>query len=165
MTRLSILEEAIRCVTKDRNATHGDPEDNFNTIAQLWHTYMLHRRSGNLNGVDVAVMMMLMKISRIITSPEHPDHWVDAAGYSACGGGIATKPNPNTCEPMMQASPIEHPKLVEYLAPTKTNRSERFAWYVTQGGEVLTGPFNDFFAARDDRDGVTKLSLVLDKQG
>lgn len=84
-TRKEILEEAIRITSNDRNTDYGDPEDNFRMIADLWSTY--------LNGVaiaphDVAAMMILMKVARITTSPSKPDHWVDAAGYAGCGGGI-----------------------------------------------------------------------------
>lgn len=98
--REAILHEAIKCVTKDRNATHGEPEDNFRTIAELWNTYLAAvtvRRGGliTLAPVDVAVMMTLMKISRLVTSPECADHWVDIAGYAACGGGIATLQKPS----------------------------------------------------------------------
>lgn len=87
-----ILLEAIKCVTKDRNATHGDPEDNFAVIADFWTTYlkMKGRLAYGIDSTDVAAMMVLMKVSRIITSPEHKDHWVDIAGYAACGGGIAS---------------------------------------------------------------------------
>lgn len=89
--REEILREAIQCVTKDRNATHGDPEDNFGTIAGLWNVFLDERTAGDLTAVDVATMMILMKVSRILTSPEHQDHWVDIAGYAACGGEISTK--------------------------------------------------------------------------
>lgn len=101
MTRQLILEEAIKCVTKDRNATHGEPENNFEIIANLWQHYLYqsglyksYKDEGGtriLNSVDVSVMMILMKLSRVITSPQHLDHWIDIAGYAACGGEIATK--------------------------------------------------------------------------
>lgn len=100
MTRQTILENAIQCVTKDRNATHGEPEDNFNTIARYWQIYLesigvfkSYKDEGgsrNLEPTDIAVLMILIKVSRLSTSPEHPDHWTDIAGYAACGGGIAT---------------------------------------------------------------------------
>ena len=37
----------------------------------------------------VALMMALLKVARLIKSPEHLDSWVDLAGYAACGGEIA----------------------------------------------------------------------------
>ena len=38
-----------------------------------------------------AVMMIQLKLARIKTSPEHADHWIDVAGYAACGGEVAVK--------------------------------------------------------------------------
>jgi hypothetical protein len=94
-SREGLLRAAIRCVTKDRNATHGDPEDNFNTIASFWTVWLraigLLKASQCISPIDVAVMMDLMKTSRLVTSPTHPDHWIDKAGYAACGGEIALK--------------------------------------------------------------------------
>ncbi len=94
VTRQSILEEAIRCVTKDRNSTHGNPEDNFARIADYWTTYLKTRgiATNFIKTEDVAALMILMKVSRLATSPEHRDHWIDIAGYAACGGEIACKP-------------------------------------------------------------------------
>ena len=79
--RRAVLLEAEEAVCNDRNAHYGDPEDNFNDIARLWSAYM-----GSLfTRADVAVLMMLVKVARMKTSPELKDHWVDIAGYSACG--------------------------------------------------------------------------------
>lgn len=95
MKRNEILDSAMECVMKDRAATHGEAEDNFNTIADLWNAYLkskgLMPKDKGMDGKDTAVLMILMKVSRLVTSPEHSDHWVDIAGYSACGGSIATK--------------------------------------------------------------------------
>lgn len=79
--------EASLCVTKDRQATHGDAEDNFRNIAELWRTYC----GFPFTTTDVAAMMVLVKISRLKTSPYNNDNWVDIAGYAACGGGIAAR--------------------------------------------------------------------------
>lgn len=90
--RQDILEEAVKCVMKDRNAIHGSPEDNFNTIADYWNTYLFPLGVGRrIIAQDVAAMMILMKMARLHTSPEHKDHWVDIAGYAACGGEIALR--------------------------------------------------------------------------
>lgn len=95
MDRKQILDAAIECVMKDRNATHGDPEDNFNNIAKYWNAYFQSKDPKpimkEITPTDVAALMILVKMSRLSTSPSHPDHWIDIAGYAACGGGIATK--------------------------------------------------------------------------
>lgn len=83
--RADILDTAKHYVLKDRNETHGDPEDNFGRIAELWTAY----KRVTFNATDVAAMMALMKVARIAQSPEHRDSWIDLAGYAACGAGIA----------------------------------------------------------------------------
>ena len=92
MNRSDCLDTAKQYVTADRNQTCGDPEDNFATIASFWSTYLRARKvQGDITPTDVAAMMVLMKMSRIAVSPDKPDHWIDSAGYSSCGCGIATK--------------------------------------------------------------------------
>lgn len=97
MTRTEILTEADRIVNKDRSATHGEPEDNFRTIAELWTAYLRATKhdpeEDGLFAHDIAIMNILQKVSRVATSPNHPDHWIDIAGYAACGGQCAMKEN------------------------------------------------------------------------
>lgn len=76
---------ALKIVMKDRNSAYGDPEDNFGDIAAFWSTYLDHP----ITSYDVAAMMILVKCSRMKTSPFATDHWVDAAGYAACGAEAA----------------------------------------------------------------------------
>lgn len=92
-TRELILHQALEIVTKDRNQDYGNPEDNFATIANYWTEYLCSKglisRQDSLTNVDVAAMMILMKCSRLATSPGKQDHWIDIAGYSSCGGECA----------------------------------------------------------------------------
>ena len=90
MTRSEILAAAAHAVTQDRNATHGEPEDSFGLIAAYWSAHL----DRPISSSDVAVMMNLLKLARIKTSPHHADHWIDIAGYAACGGEVATNDNP-----------------------------------------------------------------------
>ena len=81
--RQRVLALALDAVTRDRNADYGEPEDNFADIARLWNAY---KGPGiPFSPTDVAVLMILVKIARISTSPMKEDHWVDIAGYAACG--------------------------------------------------------------------------------
>lgn len=89
--RGDILDTAKQYVLRDRNATHGDPEDNFGRIAQLWAAY----KRVDFTPTDVAAMMALMKVARIAQSPDHRDSWIDLAGYAACGAGIALQTPPD----------------------------------------------------------------------
>lgn len=94
MIRKEVLEEAVRCVCTDRNVQYGAPEDSFEVIAGLWESYVKNAcitGSGDvcIGGGDVAIMMALLKIGRMITSADQKrDTFVDAAGYIACAAQI-----------------------------------------------------------------------------
>ena len=62
-------------------------EDNFREIAELWTQYIDH----TITSIDVSVMMALLKIARLKSNSTNPDNWIDACGYMACGGELATK--------------------------------------------------------------------------
>ena len=93
--RAQFLDEVEKLVCKDRNVTHGDAEDNFRVIADLWNVYLRNSKgtdnTDDLNNKDVAIMMCLFKISRLMTNVNNMENWLDLAGYAACGGGIVKK--------------------------------------------------------------------------
>ena len=89
--RAEFLETVKTFVCKDRNVTHGDAEDNFRIIAQLWETYLNNTPPQSLNSTDVAIMMCLFKVARLMANPKNMENWHDLAGYAACGGGIVMK--------------------------------------------------------------------------
>lgn len=96
MKRAEILETAKKCVCGDREQDYGSPENNFQTIANLWTCYLVAKGAikymgGLLNTKDVAAMMALFKIARIATGNAKEDNWVDLAGYAACGGELETE--------------------------------------------------------------------------
>lgn len=93
MERKEILAEALRCVCGDREQDYGSPENNFQTIANLWEAYL---RAGAISPgadlcirpEDVAAMLALLKIARISSGHGKADNWIDLAGYAACGGEL-----------------------------------------------------------------------------
>lgn len=89
MKRDQILRLATKAVG-ERNVRYGEPEDCFERISQLWLAWLRIRRNEDLGSVDVAVMMLLMKIARLANDPKHLDTWIDICGYGACGGELAT---------------------------------------------------------------------------
>lgn len=89
--RAEFLKVVETFVCKDRNVTHGDAEDNFRVIAQLWNVYIHNSKGEELNNKDVAIMMCLFKISRLMSNIDNMENWLDLAGYAACGGGIVKK--------------------------------------------------------------------------
>lgn len=94
MTRAEILDTAKQIVTTDRNARYGEPEDNFDVIAQFWNHYITATQGVclYLSATDVAIMMALFKIGRISTARDmHEDSYIDAAGYIACAAECAVR--------------------------------------------------------------------------
>lgn len=79
--REELLNEALGYVTNDRQNSYGKPEDNFRRIAAFWSSYL----GVPVENHDVANMMILMKVARLMQTPGHKDSWVDIAGYAACG--------------------------------------------------------------------------------
>lgn len=86
-SRGGLLDRAKEIVTNDRQNTHGQPEDSFRRIADLWSGYL----TVGIQEQDVAVMMALVKVARIMENPQHADNWIDGAGYFACGGEVALR--------------------------------------------------------------------------
>lgn len=75
----SPLEEALKAVTQ-RAENYGDQADNFEHIASLWRALF----GWDVEPEDVALAMMLLKISRLKRTPGHTDSVVDIAGYAHC---------------------------------------------------------------------------------
>jgi hypothetical protein len=87
--RQDILNKASETIMVDRQNTHGDAENNFATIAALWHTYLAGRNT--IDAHDVAAMMVLFKIARFKSNPHHLDNMIDACGYAAFAGEIGAQ--------------------------------------------------------------------------
>lgn len=89
--RKSVLDEASTIVNGERANAYGGPEDSFKTIAGLWNAYFQYQTKGipNIKAHDVALMLNLLKVARLVQSPDHRDSWVDMAGYAACGAECA----------------------------------------------------------------------------
>lgn len=84
--RAELLDEAKHLITGDRNATYGPPTQDFQRTADAATAYGYRGPCGrDLQPHDVAVLVMLVKLSRLMWSPEKRDHWVDLAGYAGCG--------------------------------------------------------------------------------
>lgn len=84
MSRDDILEKAKSIINGERQGTYGSPENSFETIAKMWSAY-LHR---DMSAVDVANMMVLMKVARNSNGVYKDDNWIDICGYAALGGEI-----------------------------------------------------------------------------
>ena len=84
--REHVLQTAELLVMGDRNKDYASPADNFKQTADLWSVYLGMRMEPH----DVAVLMILVKVARLTSSPMKMDNWIDIAGYAACGAETAT---------------------------------------------------------------------------
>lgn len=96
MTREETLKKANEIVNGKREGQYGSPEDNFLKIAGLWGVYLERL----LSPVDVAHMMILLKIARASSGKYLEDNYIDICGYAACASEILSKSKmipPQTC--------------------------------------------------------------------
>ncbi|MBO5956712.1 MAG: hypothetical protein J6Q39_04080 [Bacteroidales bacterium] len=86
--RKTIITQAAAIVEGARQLNYGSPEDNFARIAALWETYLINKQKPHtvftINPHDVAMMMVLMKIARLMNTPDHWDSIKDGIGYFTC---------------------------------------------------------------------------------
>ena len=82
--RESLLNDARRIVTGERNVAYGEPEDNSRRIGDLWNVFLQGRTkppTEPLDPYEVFLMMALMKIARLMHDPSNYDSYLDAVGY------------------------------------------------------------------------------------
>jgi len=102
--RLAAIEQVKQCILKDRNTNYGDPEDNFQNIAELW-TIMTGLK---FDKTSVSILMILMKMARIRYNPSHLDSWIDIAGYALCQAGMLIKKSTEGQKESTSASTCAH---------------------------------------------------------
>lgn len=95
MKKDEVLDTAKTYICGPREQTYGSAVDNFGRIARLWSVYL----SVPVSASDVACMMILLKMARLNTTPDHIDSWVDIAGYAACGGEVSSVARPPAMDP------------------------------------------------------------------
>lgn len=88
----TILQEAERLINGDRQEQYGNACQSLERIADMWNAYIFTTSEppAALTAMDVANMMVLLKVSRSKTSLDrsefHRDSHVDMAGYAGLGG-------------------------------------------------------------------------------
>ena len=76
-------------IAEGKRSTHG-AENSFDLIAKFWTAYLQGAASlpGSLTDVDVAQMMVLLKVARSVCGGHNLDNYTDQAGYSAWAGHL-----------------------------------------------------------------------------
>lgn len=87
---MSILETAIEVTTGGRRRDYDSATPNHKRIAAHWNAYIQSRKdpTAPLSALDVAHLMILLKIARAVFTPTR-DSYVDIAGYAKCAAQIA----------------------------------------------------------------------------
>ena len=96
MKASDMLLHAAELVGGQRAADYGDKTENHERIANLWNAWLSETRMGHSDHItimpyDVAMMMLLVKVARLMHSPGHQDSHVDIAGYASILEEIANK--------------------------------------------------------------------------
>ncbi|AEJ93642.1 phosphofructokinase [Mycobacterium phage Doom] len=84
----SILEEARRLIHGPRNKNYGHPRENFADISALFSAYL----ERPITDLDVANLMILVKVARVKGTGYHRDSYTDIAGYAGCAERIYEEP-------------------------------------------------------------------------
>lgn len=88
MESADILAEASCLLTDNRMQTYGSFWENHRRIGVFWGE-LLHLEEP-IPADTVAVMMALVKISRIANDSTHTDNYIDAVAYLSGAGELAT---------------------------------------------------------------------------
>jgi hypothetical protein len=86
----SVLDTALAVTSGDRRRDYDSATPNHERIARIWNAYIQSRKDPNseLSALDVAHLMILLKIARAVYTPTR-DSYVDIAGYARCSAQIA----------------------------------------------------------------------------
>jgi hypothetical protein len=81
-----LMMEALDIIGGSRRASYGPPERNFHRAALLHSAYLSAKigRSISLDAIDVCHMQDLVKLARLIETPDHEDSIRDRFGYQGC---------------------------------------------------------------------------------
>ena len=87
MNRGEILAQADRLIHGDRNKNYGSPLTNHTRIAKLWSVWL----ETEITPAQAAMCLALVKVARLIETPDHLDSFIDGAAYFSIAGEIETE--------------------------------------------------------------------------
>jgi hypothetical protein len=80
-TLLEKYDAAVSAVTADRRDIYGPPHNTYRRIAAM-RAVVDECPDPQIREI---LGMVIVKVARLIQTPDHLDSWVDVAGYSRCG--------------------------------------------------------------------------------
>lgn len=85
-----LLQKANELINGDRQGDYGDKLSNFTQIAKGFDTVLSRKLAPNqsISALDVALLMMQVKIVRLAHKPDHYDSLLDIAGYAGCAEAL-----------------------------------------------------------------------------
>lgn len=95
MKAAEMLNATAKLVGGQRDEDYGDKYTNHFRIAKLWSMWLEERTltwvpdgseedlTFQITPYDVAMMMLLVKVARLMHSPGHQDSHIDIAGYAS----------------------------------------------------------------------------------
>lgn len=115
----SILAEAMKLTSGDRNKAYGEPLDDYGKTVAAFNALTGH----NLTVEQGVLFMVLVKLSREQHRP-HRDNRVDAAGYIRCLDEVIQEKARRFGHP----SPEEEDRFVDEQAPQDAIRPANPTW-------------------------------------
>ena len=85
MKRDEILRSA-EAISKARDIEYGSPNVSMLRISKFWTEYLGYP----IDPHEVAICMLLVKVSRISEQAEHKDSYFDIINYATIAGELAT---------------------------------------------------------------------------
>ena len=116
MTTPTEALKAVAKVLEERGEQNGPFEENFKNIAQVWTWWLKIRRglAADLDASDVAALMTLFKMARMLTGTLNRDDHYDNLGYGALLWGCMAekieateKARHSTMEPVLDGEPAK----------------------------------------------------------
>ena len=83
-----VLAEASCLINGKRNDQYGDYTDNWERLGVLWGALL---ETEPISPHMVGVMLATLKLSRIVSAPNHMDNYIDAVAYLAGSGALMSE--------------------------------------------------------------------------
>jgi hypothetical protein len=80
--RLTVLEEAARITSRDRQDVYGHPADDFAKTIGMLNALLADHLAKPLERLHVPLILECVKLARLSKSLRHIDSWTDVAGYA-----------------------------------------------------------------------------------